>query len=102
MKGSPPARRNGRPTARPRAWTRSWPANPLDFPFERDAELLPHAGPHIFTESFNVRGGGLAGVDEKIAVLLRNLRRPVLQPPAAGLVDQLPRLVPGRILEGRA
>src|SRR5690348_1615369 len=80
----------------------SWHTHPLDLPFERDAELLLHASAHALAESFYIRGGCLPGVDEEIAVLLGNLCCPVHEAAAARFIDQLPSLVPGRILEGRA
>src|SRR5437868_337398 len=46
--------------------------------------------------------GGVAGIDEEIAVHLRDLRAADAQTSAAGGVDQLPRAMARRVLEGRA
>src|SRR3954465_14276904 len=46
--------------------------------------------------------GGVAGIDEEIAVHFRDLRPSHAQAAAAGGVDQFPGAVAGRILEGRA
>ena len=46
--------------------------------------------------------GGVAEIDQEIAVQLGDLRVADGQAAAAGGVDQLPGLVAGRILEGRA
>ena len=45
---------------------------------------------------------GVARVDEEVAVFLADLGGADAKPAAAGLIDQLPGLVAGRILEGRA
>src|SRR5271163_332640 len=78
----------------------------FDFPFEFDAELRLDPRPHIFAERFDIRGTCVARIDEEVAVLLRYLRRAMLQSATAGFVDQLPCLSPGRfsgigVLEGR-
>src|SRR6266545_4480160 len=46
--------------------------------------------------------GGVTGVDEEIAVHLRDLRPADAKAPAAGGVDQFPGAVAGWILEGRS
>src|SRR5215216_654868 len=46
--------------------------------------------------------GGVAGIDEEIAVHFRDLRSTDAQAPAAGGVDQFPGAVAGWILEGRS
>src|SRR5580698_741012 len=46
--------------------------------------------------------GRAAGIDEEVTVQLRYLRAADAQAPAARCVDQFPRAVAGRILEGRA
>ena len=46
--------------------------------------------------------GGVAGVDEEIAVHFRHLRAADAQAAAAGGIDQFPGAVAGRVLEGRA
>ena len=65
-------------------------------------EFSRHAPAHRLAQRLDVGGGGAAEIDEKIAVHLRDLGGPVLQAAAAGGIDELPRLVAGRILEGRA
>src|SRR3954466_9439156 len=77
-------------------------ADPLDLPFELDAGILAHAPAHRLAQRLDVGGGGAAEIDQKIAVHLRNLGGPVFQAAATGGIDELPRLVAGRILEGRA
>src|SRR6266487_206634 len=57
---------------------------------------------HGFAQRFNIMAGRSAGVDEEVAMHLRHLRAADAQAPAAGGVDQLPRAVTWRILEGRA
>src|SRR3954468_13474932 len=46
--------------------------------------------------------GGAAGVDQKIAMYLRDLGAANAQAAATGGIDQFPGAVAGRILEGRA
>src|SRR5437764_15353359 len=46
--------------------------------------------------------GGVAGIDEEIAVHFRDLRAADAQTSTAGGVDQLPRAMAWRVLEGRA
>jgi hypothetical protein len=66
------------------------------------AALVEHAPAHLLAQLLDVGSGGGAGVDQEIGVLLRDLRAADLQAAAAGSIDQLPRLVAGRIGEGRA
>src|SRR5579872_4832706 len=47
---------------------RAMPADAADFPFQHDVELGMHPAAHLFTKAFDVGGGGVAGVDEKIGV----------------------------------
>ena len=77
-------------------------ADAADFPFERDAARVADAAAHLLAQRLDVGGGGLAGIDEEIRVLLRHHRAAHAQAAAARLVDQLPRLAAGRIGEGRA
>src|SRR5262249_13701122 len=76
--------------------------DPLDLPFEGDAGLLDDAAPHLLAEAFEIGGGGVAGIDEEVRVLLRDLGAAAREAAAAGTVDQLPGLVAGRGGEGRA
>src|SRR5262249_47691762 len=76
--------------------------DPLDLPFELDAGILLHALADGFAQALDVGGGGVAGVDQKIAVHLRDLRVTDDEAAAAGGVHQLPSLVARWILEGRA
>src|SRR3974390_1555018 len=74
----------------------------LDLPLELDAALLFHTPTHCLAECFNVGGRRAAEIDEKIAVQLRHLRLADAQATAARFIDQLPRALPGRVLERRA
>ena len=56
----------------------------------------------VSPSTFEVGGGGRAGVDQEVAVHLRDLRAADPEATAAGGVDQLPGLAAGRIREGRA
>ena len=64
--------------------------------------LLEHAAAHLLAQRLDVGGGRVAEIDQEVAVLLGDLRVADAQAAAAGAVDQLPRLVAGRIGEGRA
>src|SRR5690242_20628894 len=75
--------------------------DPLDLPFEIDAGTLLDALSHCFTEIFDIGRGRRALIDQEVAMQLGNLRAADDQPAAAGLVDELPSLVAGRVLEGR-
>ena len=57
---------------------------------------------HLFAQAFDIGGGGVAGVDQEIRVLLGDHRAAAPDAAAAGCVDELPGLVAGRIGEGRA
>ncbi len=61
-----------------------------------------HARAHRLAQRLDVGGGGAAEIDQEVAVQLRHLRVADLEAAAAGGVDQLPGLVAGRVLEGRA
>src|SRR5262245_12388479 len=76
--------------------------NPLDLPVEIDAGGLLHAGAHGLAQGLDIGGGGVAEVDQEVAVHLRDLGVADLDAAAAGGVDQLPGLASGRILEGGA
>src|SRR5215472_14425928 len=93
-----------RPSARQRvgSWLRLRPhADAADLPFEHDAGRVVYALPHLFAELLEIGGGGVAGIDEEIRVLLRDHGTAALQAAATGSVDQLPRLGAGRVGEGR-
>src|SRR6266545_251878 len=76
--------------------------DPLDLPLELDTGSLPHARPHRLAQSLDVGSGGAAQIDQKVAVHFRHLGVADLEPAAAGGIDDLPGLVAGRVLEGRA
>src|SRR5262245_15189922 len=76
--------------------------DPLDLPFELDAGILFHARPHRLAQGLDVGGGGAAEIDQEVAVHLRHLGAADREAAAAGGVDDLPGLVAGRVLEGRA
>ena len=65
-------------------------------------EVSLHAPAHGLAELLDLRRGGAALVDQEVAVQLGNLRRADGEAAQAGLVDELPGFVAGRILEGRA
>src|ERR1700722_14044549 len=67
-----------------------WPSDPLDLPFQVDAELLAHVSAHTITQPFQVGGRGLAGVDQEVGVLVGELGRAVQPAAPAGGVDQAP------------
>src|SRR5271166_5347510 len=99
--GTPRARCR-RPSARnPISWRRSH-AYTFDLPLELHAARLAHAPPHLFAERFDVAGGCMAAVDEKVAMHGRDLSVADRQPPAAGPIDESPSLFARRVLEGRA
>ena len=77
-------------------------ADPLDLPFELDAGLRLDARAHGLAQRLDVGGGGAAEIDQEIAVQLGDLRVADHEAAAAGGVDQLPGLLAGRVLEGRA
>src|SRR5215831_14298498 len=77
-------------------------ADALDLPVERHARRLLHAFPHGLAQCLDVGCGRGAEIDQEIAVHFRHLRIADLEAAAAGGVDELPGLVPWRILEGRA
>ena len=60
-------------------------AHAFDFPFEFDAEFRLHPRAHLFAERFDVGGGGVARVDQEVAMLLADLAPPMLQTAATGL-----------------
>src|SRR5271169_2759360 len=77
-------------------------ADALDLPFKRNPARLQHPAPDLLAERFEIGGGRLAAIDEKIAVHGRNLGVAEAQAAAARLVDQLPGLQSRRVLERRA
>src|SRR5262245_47468268 len=77
-------------------------AYPLDLPFQLDAGILAHALSHGLAEGLDVGSGGVATVDQEIAVQLGDLRVADHEATAAGGVDELPGLLARRVLEGGA
>src|SRR5262249_62190958 len=75
------------------------PSHSLDLPLELDARGLAPAPAHLLAERLDVCGARVAAIDEEVAVHLRHLRVADGEPAAARRVDQLPRLVAGRVLE---
>src|SRR3546814_14591151 len=73
----------------------------LNLPLQVYAALRLHAAAHFFAQRFDVVAGAGAGVDQKIGVLLADLRAADRQPAAACRVSELPRLVPIGFLAGR-
>ena len=74
--------------------------DPADLPFEHDAAAIIHKAAHLFAQSLEIGGGGVAGVDQEIGVLFRNHSAAAGEAAAAGLVDQPPCLVTRRVGEG--
>src|SRR5690348_8684933 len=74
----------------------------LDLPFELHARMLPHPAAHFLAQRLDVRRARMAAVDQEIAVHLRYLGVADHEPAAAGSVNELPSLLPRRILECRA
>ena len=70
----------------------------MDLPLERDAAVLEDARADALAELLELGRGGAAGVDQEVAVLVRDHRPAVAQAAAAGGVDQLPGPVPGGFL----
>src|SRR5680860_1698287 len=81
---------------------RSGLAEALDLPFKLDAARLLHPRPHSLAERLDIGGAGIAFVDEEVAVQLRHLGVAHRKPTATGRIDELPRLIAGRVLKGRA
>ena len=63
--------------------------------------MFLHAAADFLAETFYIRSGGVAAVDEKVAMQLRDLRIADDKPAATCGVDQLPGFMAFRILEGR-
>src|SRR5579883_873413 len=100
---SPPqARRRGLHDQAARTRPSARHPNTLDLPLELDAARLAHPSPHLLAERLDVRRRGVAAVDQEVAVHLRHLGVADDEAAAAGGVDELPGLVAGRVLEGRA
>src|SRR5690349_1343709 len=74
----------------------------LDLPLELHARMLPHPAPHVLAQGLDVGRARMAAVDQEIAVHLRYLGVADHEPAAAGSVNELPSLLPRRILECRA
>src|ERR1700722_3673246 len=77
-------------------------ADALDFPLERNAARLENPAPDLLAERFEIGGGRVPKIGQKITVHRRHLSAADLQTPASGLVDQFPGLQSRRILECRA
>ena len=67
-----------------------------------DARIVLHAAAHFLAEALDVGSAGVAAIDQEVAVQLGDLRVADHEAAAAGGIDQLPGLVPRRVLEGRA
>src|SRR5262249_36474226 len=74
----------------------------LDLPFEVDAGVFFDPPTHRLAQGLDVGSGGTAEVNQKIAVHRRHLGIPNFEATAPGGIDELPRLVTGRVLESRA
>src|SRR6476646_9075782 len=77
-------------------------AEALDLPFKLDAAICLHTCAHRLAELFDVGAGGVALIDEEVAVHLGDMRAANDKASAAGAVDELPGLIANRVLEGRA
>src|SRR5215207_3499553 len=76
--------------------------DPLDFPFELHARHLANAAAYLFAQALDIGRGGGAVVDQEIAVHLGDLGIADAKSPAARRIDQFPRLLARRVLEGGA
>src|SRR4026208_337511 len=74
----------------------------LDLPFEFDTAIFLHPSPHGFAKLLEISPARLPFIYEEVAVHLRDFGVSDRKSPTAGGVDELPRLVPWRVLEGRA
>src|SRR4029450_6741502 len=72
----------------------------FDLPVELNARGLLHALAHCFAQRLDIGGARGAEVDQEIAVHFRHPRIAGPGAATAGGVDELPGLLPGRILEG--
>ena len=59
-----------------------------------------YAGTDFFAERFNIRAGGVAGINQEIGVFFGYLCAADLEPAASCFVDELPSLLSFGILEG--
>src|SRR5215470_12134083 len=74
----------------------------FDLPFELDAARLLHTRAYRLAELLDVGTRGVPLVDEEVAVHFGDLGVADGEPPATRGIDELPGLLAGRILEGRA
>src|ERR1051326_8696003 len=90
-----------RPSGRQREDPCSLPADSLDFPFEGDVGFRLDPAADFLAQRLNLRACRASEIQEKITMLFRDLG--VTHPKAATSrrVDEGPRLVAGRVLEGR-
>ena len=65
-----------------------------------DARFSLYPASDFFAQFLNICAGGVAGVDQEVGVLFRNLRTADLQATATGLIDQLPGFLSVGVLEG--
>src|SRR5260364_39607 len=65
-------------------------SDPLDLPLQRDARCRFDPFTHGLAERLDVIGGGVAGVDQEVAMHLGNLRAADLEPAAARGIDEPP------------
>src|SRR6185503_2215692 len=84
-----------------RAGPYSFGADPLDFPFEGDVGLGPHAAPDFLAQRLDIGTGRATEIQQEIAMLFRDLCATQYHSAAAGGIDQRPRFVARGVLEGR-
>jgi len=72
----------------------------LYFPFERNARLCLDPLAHFLAQRLDIGTGCLAQIEQEVGMLLADLGAAQLKPPTPCFVNQLPGLVPSRVLEG--
>src|SRR5262249_490241 len=73
-----------------------------DLPLQLVAARSPDPGAHRLAQPLDVLGGGVAVVDQEVAVHVRDLRTADAQAAAAGPVDEPPAALARRVFEGGA
>src|SRR3569833_1244495 len=72
-----------------------------DLPLQLDSRRRLDPLAHALTECFYIMGGGVAGIDQEVAMHLGHLGAADCQAAAARRIDQLPGAVARRVLKGR-
>src|SRR5690606_12532732 len=77
-------------------------ADPPYLPLQLDSRGFQDAPADFLAQAFQIGGRGGAGVDQEVAVLLRDLGAAPAQAAAAGALHELPGAFARRVLEGAA